>query len=136
MKIVIDGIELNQANIYKPEFFQNKKPIITSNKKTNDHLYTTLIVDPDAPYPSEPTKKYMIHLMVVNSLDIKIDYYPPHPPLDSPPHRYQVLLFQQEKYIQIPNSKPYPNFNLEEFVNRYNLKLIDEFQFKSGHKLN
>ncbi len=130
MKIKINETELNSNDIYKSNFFLHKKPIITSNKKTNNHLYTTLIVDPDAPYPSKPTKKYFIHLMVVNSNDIKIDYYPPHPPVDSPPHRYQVLLFQQEQHIQLLNSKPYPNFNLDEFISKYNLKLVDEFEFK------
>ncbi len=68
--------------------------------------------------------------MVVNSSDIKIDYYPPHPPSDSPPHRYQILLFRQEKYIQIPNSKPHPNFDLDDFITKYNLDLVDKFEFK------
>jgi phosphatidylethanolamine-binding protein (PEBP) family uncharacterized protein len=131
MKIKINGTDLEPNKIYKSNFFLDKKPVITSNIKTNDYLYTTLIVDPDAPYPSNPTKKYFIHLMVVNSTDIKIDYYPPHPPVDSPPHRYKVLLFQQEQYIQIANSKPHPKFNLNEFICKYNLKLVDKFQFMS-----
>lgn len=130
MKVKLNGTELNTNTIYTSEFFAHKKPVITSNKKTNKHLFTTLIVDPDAPYPLKPKFKYYIHLMVVNSSDIKIDYYPPHPPADSPPHRYQILLFEQEKYIQIPNSKPYPNFDLDDFILKYNLVLVDEFEFK------
>jgi phosphatidylethanolamine-binding protein (PEBP) family uncharacterized protein len=131
MKIKINGIELNSQQIYKSNFFLYKKPTITSNKKTNDYLYITLIVDPDAPYPSNPTKKYFLHLMVVNSTDVIVDYYPPHPPVDSPPHRYQVLLFQQEQYIQISklNQHPHPNFNLNKFVSKYNLKIVDKFEF-------
>ena len=130
MKIKLNGVELEQNKVYNYDFFLHSKPIITSNKKNNEYLYTTLIVDPDAPYPSNPTFKYYIHLMVVNSSDIKIDYYPPHPPIDSPPHRYKVLLFQQEKYIQIQKSKPHPNFDLEEFISKYNLVLVDNFIFK------
>lgn len=130
MKVKVNGIELNTNTIYTSDFFAHKKPIITSDKKTNECLYTTLIVDPDAPYPSEPKFKYFIHLMVVNSSDIKIDYYPPHPPSNSLPHRYQILLFEQEKYIQILNSKPYPNFNLDNFIFKNNLVLVDKFEFK------
>lgn len=130
MKVKLNGTELNTNTIYSSDFFSHKKPIITSNKKNNEYLYTTLIVDPDAPYPSDPKFKYFIHLMVVNSADIKIDYYPPHPPPDSSPHRYQILLFRQEKYIQISSSKPYPNFDLDNFVSKHNLVLVDEFEFK------
>lgn len=130
MKVKVNEIELDTNTIYKADFFAHKKPIITSNKKNNEYLFTTLIVDPDAPYPSNPKYKYWIHLMVVNSSDIKIDYYPPHPPPDSPPHRYQILLFKQEKYIQIEKSRPYPNFDLDDFISKYNLVLVDEFEFK------
>ena len=130
MKITIDGTELDSNTIYKSNFFLYKKPIIKSTKKNNEYLYTTLIVDPDAPYPSNPTKKYFIHLMVVNSKEIKIDYYPPHPPVDSEAHRYQVLLYQQKNYIKIENSEPYPNFDLDGFVSKYNLELVDKFEFR------
>jgi phosphatidylethanolamine-binding protein (PEBP) family uncharacterized protein len=129
MKITIDRTELNSDTIYKSNFFMNKKPVITS--KINDkYLYTTLIVDPDAPYPSNPTKKYFIHLMVVNSKEIKIDYYPPHPPVDSEAHRYQVILYKQENYIKIKKSEPYPNFDLDGFVKEHNLAFVEKFEFK------
>ena len=130
MKFKINGTEILSNQVYTSDIFSEKKPNITSTKKNNTSLYTTIIVDPDAPYPSNPTAKYFIHLLVVNSQDIKIEYYPPNPPADSPPHRYQVLLYSQPNYIQIQKSKPGSNFDLNGFVNEWNLELVDSFEFR------
>lgn len=97
MKIKINEEKLEQNIIYNRDFFLHLKPIITSNNTNKKYLYTTLIVDPDAPYPSNPIYKYHLHLMIVNSSDIIINYYPPNPPIDSAPHRYYVLLFTPPK---------------------------------------
>lgn len=130
MKISINGTELKHDKIYTSDLFVDKKPHITSTKKNNLNLFTTIILDPDAPYPENPTGKYFIHLLVVNSNDIKIDYYPPNPPADSNPHRYQVLLYKQTKYISTNLKNPGSNFDLDDFVKSNELELIDEFEFR------
>ena len=130
MKILINGMELKPNKIYTSDLFVNKKPNITSTKKNSSNLFTTIMVDPDAPYPENPTAKYFIHLLVVNSNDIKVDYYPPNPPANSNPHRYQVLLFKQSKYISTNVTKPGSNFDLDNFIKSNELELIDEFEFK------
>ena len=130
MKISINGTELKQEKIYTSDLFANKKPNITSTKKNNSNLFTTIIVDPDAPYPENPTGKYFIHLLVVNSNDIKVNYYPPNPPVDSNPHRYQVFLFKQAKYISTSITNPGSNFNLDDFIKSNELEVVDKFEFK------
>lgn len=134
MKISINGIELKQNKIYTFDLFKYKKPNITSTKKNNTDLFTTIMVDPDAPYPEHPTAKHFIHLLVINSNDIKVDYYPPNPPSDSNHHRYQVLLYKQTKYINTDISKPGSNFDLDNFIQSNGLELVDEFEFMVKNK--
>jgi phosphatidylethanolamine-binding protein (PEBP) family uncharacterized protein len=129
MKFAVNGTKIESGIIYTTDMFEKKKPHITSTKKDNTQLYTTIIVDPDAPYPSNPHYKYFIHLLVVNSTDIKVEYHPPNPPSDSPPHRYQVFLYLQPKYIQLEKMESGPNFDLDKFVSKWNLKLVDQFEF-------
>lgn len=69
-------------------------------------------------------------MLVINSSDIKVDFYPPNPPKDSPPHRYQVLLYKQSKYISTDISNPGSNFDLDDFVNSNKIELVDKFEFK------
>lgn len=129
MKIKVGKSKINSTDIYEASFFK-KKPHITSSKVKKSDLYTIIMVDPDAPYPSNPIHKYQLHLLVVNSTDTKVEFHPPHPPTDSPPHRYQFLLYKQSNIISIKEKMNYgPNFNLKEFVNKNNLLLVDEFQF-------
>ena len=129
MIVTINNQELSSEVTYTTPFFQNQTPHIKSNKFNKNYLYSLLIVDPDAPYPSNPTKKYILHLLVVNNKDIKANYHSPHPPDDSPAHRYYVLLYKQPKYIKMDYVGYKPNFNLEEFVSTNELKLVDNFTF-------
>lgn len=130
MKIKVNGIELEKNKVYSTKFFEEKKPYITSTLKDHNNLYTTIMVDPDAPYPSNPTAKYHLHLLVVNSIDIKSNYKPPNPPEDSPPHRYQTLLYIQSKHISINTIDSRLNFDLVSFVKNNKLELVDKFEFK------
>lgn len=130
MKFIVDEIEIKQNEIYSSKIFEKKKPIVTSNERKLSNLYCTIIVDPDAPYPSEPKYKYNLHLMVINSSETKVTYSPPNPPADSPPHRYIVLLYKQPKYISIPNViEKRHNFDLDNFVQTNELELVDQFKF-------
>jgi phosphatidylethanolamine-binding protein (PEBP) family uncharacterized protein len=106
-----------------------KKPIIISDKIQSDKLYTTIMVDPDAPYPNKPIHKYQIHYLKINSKNIKVAYHPPNPPMDSDYHKYQIFIYEQSNFIEMEKLQYGPNFNLYNFVKKYKLKKIDGFEF-------
>ena len=134
MKVKINNILLQENKIYTTLQINRKPKIVISEKykeKYKNKLLTLLIVDPDAHYPSNPTEKYMLHNMVINNDEIIWRYKSPNSPLDSPPHRYMILLYKQSNQIKL--DKPIAQrkkFNLESFVKKYKLKKVDEFVFK------
>ena len=99
---------------------------------------TTLIFyDVDAPYPY-PKNRYspFLHYLEVNIENgnfsqgqTLIDYAPPNPPKDSPPHRYIVELYEQTNYVQESRIIDRKKFNLEQFVTINNLVLLARGQF-------
>ena len=133
MKVFVNNILLQENKIYTTLQINRKPKIVISEKykeKYKNNLLTLLIVDPDAHYPNDPTEKYMLHNMVINNDEIVWRYKSPNPPLDSPPHRYFILLYKQSSRIKL--DKPIAQrskFNLESFVKKYKLKKVDEFIF-------
>lgn len=119
---------------------------------TNDpnQLYTLMIVDNDAPYPP-PLDQYspFLHLLIVNIPGdnypagyVEMPYLAPNPPLDSPPHRYRVLVFRQQveehgtRYGERENARllPHPhtkreNFDIGRYVRRHNLIEVGKLDF-------
>lgn len=112
-----------------------------------NQLYTLIIVDNDAPYPP-PLDQYspFLHLLIVN---IPGDNYPagytempylaPNPPVDSPPHRYRVLVFRQPlqtegrdqgttKVLPHPHKKR-DNFDINRYVKRHGLTEVGRLDF-------
>ena len=134
MKVKINDILLQENKIYTTLQINRKPKIYMSEKekeKYKNKLLTLLIVDPDAHYPSNPTEKYMLHNMVINNDEIIWKYKSPNPPMDSPPHRYMILLYKQSNQIKLDKPIAQRNkFNLESFVKKYGLKKVDEFVFK------
>jgi phosphatidylethanolamine-binding protein (PEBP) family uncharacterized protein len=129
MKVTINNILLQKNKIYTTLQINRKPEIFISEKETNN-LLTLLIVDPDAHYPENPTEKYMIHNLVINTNEIIWKYKSPNPPLDSPPHRYFILLYKQPNIIKLDESINQRNkFDLNTFIKKYKLKKIDEFVF-------
>ena len=129
MKVKINDILLQENKIYTTSQINTKPKIYISDKEKNN-LLTLIIVDPDAHYPQNPTEKYMIHNLVVNTNEIIWKYKSPNPPLDSPPHRYFILLYRQSNIIKLDESINHRNkFDLNTFVKKYKLKKIDEFVF-------
>jgi phosphatidylethanolamine-binding protein (PEBP) family uncharacterized protein len=133
MKVKVNDIFLQESKIYTTLQI-NKKPKIyisdsdSENKKNN--LLTLLIVDPDAHYPDNPTEKYMIHNLVINTNETIWKYKSPNPPLDSPPHRYFILVYRQTNTIKLDKPISQRNkFDLNAFVKTHKLKKIDEFVF-------
>lgn len=110
-------------------------PVINFNKEKKK-LYTIIIIDPDAPYPTNPTNKYMLHMLVTNNNNEVVKYMGPNPPTDSDPHRYYTCIFEQTVIIantkKIPkfSEHPIPHFDLKQFVLDNKLKIIGCFKFR------
>ena len=129
MKVKVNDILLQKNKIYTTQQI-NKKPEIYISEKEKDNLLTLIIVDPDAHYPDNPTEKFMIHNLVINTNEIIWKYKSPNPPLDSPPHRYFILLYRQPSVIKLDEYINQRNkFDLNTFVKKYKLKQIDKFVF-------
>ncbi len=129
MKVKINNIEILDGKTYTCDMLKNNKPYINSDMVKKNELYTIIIVDPDAPYPSNPTKKYFLHLLVINSKETKVEYTEPNPPFNSPAHRYMILLFLQKEKITINDIENRSNFYLDIFIKKNNLKLVDKLTF-------
>ena len=129
MKVKVNDILLRENKIYTTRQI-NRKPKIYISEKENNNLLTLIVVDPDAHYPDNPTEKYMLHNLVINTNETIWKYKSPNPPLDSPPHRYMILLYRQSNIINLDETVNQRNkFNLNAFVKKYKLKKIDEFVF-------
>ena len=129
MKVKVNDILLRENKIYTTRQI-NRKPKIYISEKENNNLLTLIVVDPDAHYPDNPTEKYMLHNLVINTNETIWKYKSPNPPLDSPPHRYMILLYRQSNTIKLDETVNQRNkFNLNAFVKKYKLKKIDEFVF-------
>jgi phosphatidylethanolamine-binding protein (PEBP) family uncharacterized protein len=107
-------------------------PIIKFNKEEGKS-YTIIIIDPDAPYPTKPIYKYMLHMLVTNNDNEVVKYMGPNPPADSAPHRYYTCIFEQESLIA--NTKKFhtrsrSNFDLKQYVLDNKLKIIGCFKFR------
>lgn len=109
-----------------------------------------MIIDNDAPYPP-PLDKYspFLHLLIVNIPGdnypagyVEMPYLAPNPPLDSPAHRYQVLVFRQpveehnNRYGERETARmlPHPhtkreNFDIGRYVRRHNLIEVGKMNF-------
>jgi large subunit ribosomal protein L35 len=114
--------------------------------------YTIIMVDPDAPSKTNPIYKYWLHMLIINNNEGIVEFEKPNPPKGSGPHRYIIYLFKQENkldnvpFVEIPvvfrpNVSPErvptysrTNFDLDEFINRYNLTLIANTMFMSERK--
>ena len=133
MKVKVNDILL-QENIIYTTLQINRKPKIyiseAEKEKEKNKLLTLLIVDPDAHYPDNPTEKYIIHNLVINTNETIFKYKSPNPPLDSPPHRYFILVYRQPNIIKLDEPNNQRNkFDLNAFVKKYKLKKIDKFVF-------
>ena len=129
MKVKINDILLRENKVYTTQQI-NRKPKISISEKEKNNLLTLIIIDPDAHDPDNPTEKYMLHNLVINTNETIWKYKSPNPPLDSPPHRYLILLYRQSNVINLDESINQRNkFDLNTFVKKYKLKKIDEFVF-------
>lgn len=117
-------------------------PLVSYDKDPNK-WYTLMMVDPDAPSPSNPEYRYWLHWLVVNQStksdgNIINEYNGPDPPVGSSTHRYFICVLQQPEYISTSIKKQErKKFQVSDFVNEYGLKLISctKFRVKAPKKL-
>ncbi len=106
----------------------NIEPII-SFSKVPGKLYTTIIVDPDAPSPDNPINKYHLHYLQINNNRVINQYSGPNPPINSGIHRYYTCVFEQDYRLEL-NQFPRAKFDLNKFVRDNKLKLVGCFKFR------
>lgn len=105
--------------------------------------YTVLMVDPDAPYPQDPSSRFILHWMqpnltqsnntsssgrmLENTTAPAVPYLRPSPPTNSSAHRYIIYAFVQPSNFTIPqqyaglSAMNRTNFNLTGFLSEAGL---------------
>lgn len=105
--------------------------------------YVVCMVDPDASYPEDPTKRFILHwlqpnmsqstnvtvadltltgVQLVNDSAPAVPFQRPTPPTNSSAHRYIIYAFQQPANFAIPaaysgfSAQNRTNFNLSNFI--------------------
>jgi len=93
-----------------------------------DALQTVVLIDPDAPSKSDPTRRSWLHWLVVNVRDNNVDsgktvvsYNGPSPPKGSGPHRYIILTFSQNREINVSPAPERASFNIANFISQNSL---------------
>lgn len=94
---VTPGLNIRPADAQSP-------PEIQFPTKPGEY-YCLAMIDPDAPYPHSPELREWRHWLIANipsegdlSKGLTLSgYMGPSPPLDSPPHRYYLVLFKQSR---------------------------------------
>ncbi|XAR68390.1 hypothetical protein NMG60_11003491 [Bertholletia excelsa] len=121
-KHVTNGCNIKPSIAFEP-------PSISITGNSHD-LYTLVMTDPDAPSPSEPSMRELVHWIVANipggsnptQGNEILPYMPPHPRMGI--HRYIFVLFKQKGRIgvrQQPMSRI--NFSTRAFAHQLDLGL-------------
>nr|AFJ04156.1 flowering locus T [Euphorbia esula]AGB05622.1 flowering locus T [Euphorbia esula] len=119
-KPITNGCELKPAHVIN----QPRVDIGGSDLRT---FYTLVMVDPDAPNPSDPTLREYVHWLVTDipattgpSYGQEIlGYESPRPAMGI--HRYVFILFQQKKRQTVDAPGWRQHFNTRDFAEFYNL---------------
>jgi phosphatidylethanolamine-binding protein (PEBP) family uncharacterized protein len=124
MKIFINNsvIQIYNNNLYDYYLFDSNKPIIIFDFIKKNKYYTYLIINDEN-----------IHLLIINNNNIILNYEKPNPPKNSGIHIYYILIYQQNSIFYLKKNDSI-NINLNNFIDKYNLLLIDKFIFKVIHK--
>lgn len=134
LNIVKDAIKMsiNGKNIKYNEYLTKEssstKPVIRFSKNPYKK-YTIIMIDPDAPSPSNPINKYHLHWLIINNDQTIMEYSGPSPPLHSGTHRYYTCIFEQEEELYLSNNYPRSKFDLENFVSDNKLNIKGCFKF-------
>ncbi len=135
-------VKINKQIIHDGEIIPfhltQTNPEIKFHRMQNTY-YTILMVDPDAPSPSNPIYKYWLHWLVINNSDTIAFYHYPSPPPGSGYHRYIFYVFAQKKWInpsdldlKINGESNRKNFNLGSFIHSFELEMIYTTYFRTS----
>jgi phosphatidylethanolamine-binding protein (PEBP) family uncharacterized protein len=129
VSFVINETIIDNDKIYKTENFQGEYVI---NFDYNENkLYTIIMIDENAVNTTDGN--YYIHLLKINTINEVIKFIPPTPPKDTGIHNYHIKIYEQPMYLKINNVPPRENFNLNYFVEQYNLKEVGNFTYKVAY---
>ncbi|XP_072958970.1 protein VERNALIZATION 3-like [Typha angustifolia] len=126
LRVLYNNREMTVGSELKPSQVASKPRIEIGGRNTSN-LYTLVMVDPDAPSPSNPTKREHLHWLVTDipeSTDASygneiMGYESPRP--TSGIHRFVFVLFQQSDSQAIDTPGWRPNFITRDFAALYNL---------------
>ncbi|KAI3910439.1 hypothetical protein MKX01_034833 [Papaver californicum] len=104
------------------------------------HFFTLVMVDPDAPSPSEPTMREYAHWIVVDVPGGRspsegkevVGYMGPKPPVGM--HRYVMVVFKQKGELKMVVEEPSSraHFNTRNFAKQFDLGIpVAAFYFNS-----
>lgn len=133
LKVMIGGIPITNGK--KLLLVESQKKLRIEFNHSKNKYFAIIMIDPDAPSSSNPIFKYWIHLLVVNNNRKVVKYHPPSPPKGSGEHRYYIYLLQQSYQIDendpelLERNRNRGNFNLSEFLDKYQLKEIESIYF-------
>ncbi|THU44471.1 hypothetical protein C4D60_Mb02t07730 [Musa balbisiana] len=126
LRVIYNNKELTNGSELKPSAVENE-PRVEIRGRDMRNLYTLVMVDPDAPSPSNPTEREHLHWLVTNIPETKnasfgneiVCYESPRPTAGI--HRFVFVLFRQSirETIYAPGWRQ--NFNTREFAALYNL---------------
>ncbi|XP_021726318.1 protein MOTHER of FT and TFL1-like [Chenopodium quinoa] len=124
-KHIFNGCEIKPSLAFERPLAQ------ISGHPSTDNFYTIIMIDPDAPSPSEPKMKEWLHWIIVDipqGMDASkgkelVEYMGPKPPTRI--HRYVFVLFRQKgpiaKQWQLPQARS--NFSTRNFAAQNGLGL-------------
>ncbi|XP_062105150.1 protein VERNALIZATION 3-like [Humulus lupulus] len=128
MRVFYGNKEVNNGYEFKPSQILNQ-PRVDIGGQDLRTFYTLVMVDPDAPSPSDPNLREYLHWLVIdipgttgpNFGQEVVCYESPRPTVGI--HRYVFVLFRQmgRQTVYAPGWRQ--NFNTKDFAELYNLGL-------------
>ncbi|KAK8948362.1 Protein FLOWERING LOCUS T [Platanthera zijinensis] len=126
MSVAYNNKEVTNGSELKPSMVENE-PRVGIHGYNNTCLYTLVMIDPDAPSPSNPTKREHLHWLVTDIPETAnasygnevVSYESPNPMAGI--HRVVFVLFRQsiQQTIYAPGWRQ--NFNTRDFSQFYSL---------------
>ncbi|KAL6660634.1 hypothetical protein ACP70R_000027 [Stipagrostis hirtigluma subsp. patula] len=126
LRVTYNNKEVTNASEFKPSQVMNPPRAQISGRDMRT-LYTLVMVDPDSPSPSNPTKREYLHWLVTDIPETTdasfgneiVPYESPRPTAGI--HRFVFILFRQSvKQTTYPPGWR-PNFCTKDFADYYNL---------------
>lgn len=94
-----------------------------------------ILIDLDAPYPSSHTLSPLLHWIVQRDGHQHVEWLPMRPPSDSPPHRYQLILYRQTTVTPPMAPIQRSNFDLIAFTRAWSLVYVSQLDYISARGL-